>query len=58
MSVCEGQTRSKERGPPGGGRARRVTGSINMALLTEGDPPTSVGRYEPDRPGPAVQIPN
>ena len=23
-------------GPPGGGRARRVAGSINIALLTEG----------------------
>jgi hypothetical protein len=26
-------------GPPGGGRARLVTASINMALLTEGRTP-------------------
>ncbi len=29
-------------GPPGGGRARLVTASINMALLTEGEHVTRV----------------
>ena len=29
---------SYKHGPPGGGRARLVTASINIALLTEGEP--------------------
>jgi hypothetical protein len=35
-----------QHGPPGGGRARLVTGSINMALLTEGRHPEQEGLDE------------